>query len=302
MGNIGIPSFDMIEDINSETVIVYELSCHQLEYTKLSPQIAIMLNLYPEHLDHYGTYEKYVHAKENIYRYQGVGDMLVCNSDNLPDNYKGKLLSVSMTGKNADIKVEERDILYAGEKLHIAEENTLLVGNHNVFNIAVAYAVCREYSVDRESFFEALKTYKPLAHRLEFVTEKDGIRYYDDSISTICETTIQALESLKNVGSVIIGGMDRGIDYTPLADYLETAEVDNVILIPDTGKRIYDMLNGKQIFARLILAEDLRDAVRVAREVTQKGKICVMSPAAASYGFFKNFEDRGRAFKEYIAE
>jgi len=292
----------MIEDINSETVIVYELSCHQLEYTKLSPQIAIMLNLYPEHLDHYGTYEKYVHAKENIYRYQGVGDMLVCNSDNLPDNYKGKLLSVSMTGKNADIKVEERDILYAGEKLHIAEENTLLVGNHNVFNIAVAYAVCREYSVDRESFFEALKTYKPLAHRLEFVTEKDGIRYYDDSISTICETTIQALESLKNVGSVIIGGMDRGIDYTPLADYLETAEVDNVILIPDTGKRIYDMLNGKQIFARLILAEDLRDAVRVAREVTQKGKICVMSPAAASYGFFKNFEDRGRAFKEYIAE
>lgn len=300
MGNIGIPSFDMLDSINDDTVIVYELSCHQLEYTEISPKTAVLLNLYPEHLDHYGTYEKYVHAKENIYRYQQNGDLLICNNEILPENHAGKLLSIAFDDISADINVKDRCINYKNNTLLIDETATLLVGNHNVFNIAAAYAVCREYGVSEDEFTEYLKSYKPLAHRLEYIGEKDGIKYYDDSISTICETTIQALESLKNVGSVIIGGMDRGIDYTPLTDYLENADVDNIILIPDTGVRIRNTLKDKAVYANIITAENLKDAVEKAKECTEKGKICVMSPAAASYGFFKNFEQRGEAFKEYI--
>lgn len=300
MGNIGVPSFDMMEQIDDKTIIVYELSCHQLEYTNISPKTAIMLNLYPEHLDHYGTYEKYVHAKENIYRYQKENDLLICNAANLPKECGGKVLSISSDGTSADIMTHERNIRYNGKEIMINENDTALVGNHNVFNIAAAYAVCGEYGVNDEEFFASLKTYKPLAHRLEFIGEKDGVKYYDDSISTICETTIQALESLKNVGSVIIGGMDRGIDYTPLTEYLKNAEVDNIILIPNTGECIAEILKNTDIAEKVVMADDLRDAAEKAKKITEKGKICVMSPAAASYGFFKNFEERGKAFKEYI--
>lgn len=300
MGNIGIPSFDMLDSIDESTVIVYELSCHQLEYTKISPKTAVLLNLYPEHLDHYGTYEKYTAAKQNIYRYQKNGDVLICNADILPEEYGGRLVSITTGEKNADIAVNGRDIRIGTEKVHIGEDNTLLVGNHNVFNIAVCYAICTEHGVQKEEFLKYLKTYKPLAHRLEYLGEKDGVKYYDDSISTICETTIQALESLNNVGSVIIGGMDRGIDYTPLVEYIKTADVDNIILIPDTGNRIYEMLSHTEVAANVVCAEGLEEAVKKAKEITRKGKVCVMSPAAASYGFFKNFEERGKAFYKYI--
>lgn len=301
MGNIGIPSFDMLDEINDNTVIVYELSCHQLEYTKISPKNAVMLNLYPEHLDHYGTYEKYVHAKENIYRYQENGDFLICNVENMPSEQKSETVSISMVGE-ADISVNGREIDYNGEKIYISEDATLLVGNHNVFNIAAAYAMCSRFGVGKEEFLKYLKTYKPLAHRLEYIGEKDGIKYYDDSISTISETTVQALESLSNVGSVIIGGMDRGIDYTPLVQYLRNAEVDNIILIPDTGFRIGKMLAQYSVKAEIVYADNLKDAVLKAKRITQEGKVCVMSPAAASYGFFKNFEERGEAFRKYIFE
>ncbi|MCX7715350.1 MAG: UDP-N-acetylmuramoyl-L-alanine--D-glutamate ligase [Clostridia bacterium] len=300
IGNIGIPSFDMIEIINSDTIIVYELSAHQLEYIHTSPNISVLINLYPDHLDHYGTYEKYVQAKENIYKYQTKYDVLFCNSKNFPASCEAQVFSVSSDDKNADIFIDSNTIWFNGNGITIEENATSLVGKHNLFNIAIVYGICKRYNVSDKEFLAALKTYTPLAHRLQYIGEYNGVKYYDDSISTICETTIQAMKSLGNIGSVIIGGMDRGIDYTPLCEYLKKGTADYIILIPDSGVRIYKSLQNSSVIDRTVLASDLKDAVEKAKKLTKEGKICLLSPAAASYGFFENFEARGAAFKEYV--
>ena len=154
------------------------------------------------------------------------------------------------------------------------------------------------YDVSDEEFEKGLFTYKPLPHRLEFVATKYGVDYYDDSISTIPQTTIQAIKSLENVKTVILGGMDRGIDYYELIEFLKVNPVENIILLPGAGERIAKMLDEKNI--GFVLVKDLQDAVLKAKALTESGGKCVLSPAAASYGYYKNFEERGEAFKNIV--
>ncbi len=295
LGNIGIPSFDR-DDFSQDSVIVYELSSHQLEYTNVSPHIAVFLNIFPEHLDHYGSFEKYYDAKKNIYRYQKEGDLLVANEAVVPNDASSNVI---VFGSNGDIVIRPCSFSYFGEDIPLPEGSSRLIGAHNVNNIAAAYAVCRSHSIDRESFLHHLSTYSPLPHRLQNIGAKDGITFYDDSISTIPQTAIQALLSLKNVGTLLVGGMDRGIDYTPLIEFLSSYRAVNVIFMYDTGKRILKELKGKNTPFKSYFAEDLESAVALSKEITPKGSICLLSPSAASYGFFKNFEERGDKFKEY---
>lgn len=300
MGNIGIPSFDLVDKIDKDTMIVYELSCHQLEYIDASPKTAVLLNVFEEHLDHYGTFEKYIHAKENICRYQEKGDTLVCNIQNL-ENAKthANIITASLDDKNADIFVEGNTVFYKDQKIEIPTPEIKLAGRHNLYNIGVAFAVCSQYGVKAIDFIKALKSYEPLPHRLQNVGTYDGITFYDDSISTIGETTISALKSLTNVGTLLLGGMDRGVDYTNLAKYLSNSQVKNIILMPDTAERI-DKLLSKGNNKNIIFAKDLKEAVELAKKVTEKGEICLLSPAAASYGFFRDFEERGEYFQKYV--
>ncbi len=307
-GNIGIPSFDVIDNIDPETKIVFELSCHQLENLSVSPGFAIFLNLFEEHLDHYGTFEKYADAKKNIYKHQSNNDILICSKDIMPshDECFSKIISISATDSDADIFISENKILFDGQTAEIPVDNINLVGKHNYFNIAAAYAVCRLTGIDSADILNSVCTYKPLPHRLEYIGEFNGVRYYDDSISTICAATIQAISSLKNVDTVIIGGMDRGIDYTLLIDFLSECSVSNIILMSDSGKRIYDEIHEKfsseEFLNKLHFSPKLDGAVKYAKDLTPKGKTCVMSPAAASYNDFKNFEVRGDAFKQLVFE
>ena len=302
LGNIGIPPLDVADKIDSDTLCVFELSAHQMEYTHISPRVAVLLNLRPEHLDHYGTYEKYIAAKENIFLWQKQDDTFICGADLKPQIEKcvSSLVTVSMENDGSDVCLDGRDIVYKNGKITVGEDDTLLLGKHNLFDIAVVHSVYRIFESDNDAFKTALKTYKPLPHRMEYIGESGGVRYYDDSISTIGETAINALKSIKNVGSVIIGGMDRGIDYSDLIEFLKTYETDNIILIPDTGLRIGKELEKTN--TNLVYANDLEDAVKIAKQKTPQGKACVLSPAAASYGFFKNFEARGDAFKKYVFE
>ena len=300
MGNIGIPAFDMLDEIDENSILVYEFSCHQLEYADCSPHTAVLLNIFPEHLDHYGTVEKYEAAKKNIYAEQNADDVLICNIDNVPDKKynNGNLVTVSLD-KKADVYLEGEAIVDFDKVINFTELETNLLGRHNMYNIAICYNVCKTYGVSLEEFKKHLKTYTPLPHRLEFAGEYDGVKYYDDSISTIGETTIQGLESLDNVGTLIIGGMDRGICYDVLVDFLRDYKLDNIICMYDTGKLLYERLKNYKD-KKVVLVENLEQAVVKAKALTQKGKACLMSPAAASYGFFKNFEERGEKFKEYI--
>lgn len=300
MGNIGIPAFDMLNEIDDDSILVYEFSCHQLEYAPYSPHIGVLLNIFPEHLDHYGTVEKYEASKKNIYANQNVDDILICNIDNVPrkEYNPGNIVTVSID-KKADVYLDGKYINDFGNMIEFKSLESSLLGRHNMYNIAICYNICKKYGVSLDEFKKHLKTYKPLPHRLEFAGEYDGVKYYDDSISTIGETTIQGLESLKNVGTLIIGGMDRGICYDSLVEFLKNYKIDNIICMYDTGKMLYEKMKNFSD-KNVVFVENLEQAVAKAKSLTPKGKACLMSPAAASYGFFKNFEERGDKFKEYI--
>lgn len=304
-GNIGIPVFDIAENVTKNTSIVCELSCHQLEYMTVSPHIAVFLNLYEEHLDHYGTMENYANAKKNIYLHQTEWDYLYCNYDIIPDDIAPIINSISDKNPDADIYVSN-SVVYSSDdtEYKIPIEKIKLLGVHNHYNIAAAFEVCRKLGVTPDEFERALCTFDPLSHRLEFVDEINGVRYYDDSISTACATAIEALKSVPKAGTILIGGMDRGIDYASLVEFLADFQV-NVICMETSGKRIFDMIQTAENFnspERVHYADHLEEAVKLASQITPKGTSCVLSPAAASYGIFKNFEERGDIFKKLVSE
>ncbi len=286
-GNIGIPVFDIVDDLTASTVVVMEMSCHQLENIAASPSVAVFLNLDEDHLDHYGTFEKYAHAKRNIYRFQRPADVLYCHPDFLPEA--------------GDCSAQICHI--TTDHLPAVPLDTKLRGEHNRFNISVVYDIVKRYGVSDEGFLTALATFSPLAHRLEFLGTADGVEYYDDSISTTVESAVSAVNSIQNAGTLLIGGMDRGIDYTGLVAFLPTCPLDEVIFMYESGKRVYDELTAKPSAPgqpNYIWVADLQAAVERARRVTVKGKACILSPAAASYGYFKNFEERGDVFRKLV--
>lgn len=280
VGNIGIPMFECLEEITDNTVLVCEMSSHQLEQVKVSPHISILLNIFEEHLDHYDSYRDYQLAKVNIFRYQTEKDFVIYNVENeLTSGYVVQFAK--------------------GEKIEFPFPTSMpnqLIGQHNQNNISAAIAVARVLGIDEAIIANTLKTFKGLPHRLEPVGKYDGIYYYNDSISTIPEATITAVESLKEVDTLILGGMDRGIHYDSLIEFLNKGRVRNIILAYETGERIEKELTCTGVY----LVDDLIAAVKIAKKVTAKEKICLLSPAAASYGYFKNFEERGERFKELV--
>ncbi|CCY00522.1 putative uncharacterized protein [Enterocloster bolteae CAG:59] len=310
VGNIGIPALDHMEEVKPDTRIVFELSCHQLEYMTVSPHIGILVNIHEEHLDHYGTMEKYVEAKHHIFKNQRPDDILICNVQCLPEEgtCPSGLIRAGMDGSGKELDVvQEQDgtwVHFRGKSFCIPTDEIKLLGQHNYFDIGVAYGVCSILGMDDQVFARGLKTYEPLPHRLQYIGEREGVKYYDDSISTICDTTIQALKTLKDTDTVLIGGMDRGIDYRELIEYLSDCQVSHIILMEATGKRIYQEIHKYypefKNRARLILAEHLEDGVKRARQITRPGTSCVLSPAAASYGIFRNFEERGETFSRLV--
>ena len=294
-GNIGIPPLDSAEKMQENSVAVFEMSCHQLEYATVSPHIAVVLNLFEDHLDHYKTREKYIEAKENIFLNQKGNDYFVVSDECTSQIQKAKSRVIKV-GFNS-----QSDIFIKDEKINgrIGFNNkTSLKGSHNLFNISVAFAVSNLFNVPTDKFLEAVADYKPLPHRLEYFLTKNGVDYYDDSISTVGETTIQAIKTVNNIGTVIIGGMDRGIDYSDLICFLKNNFVENIVLIQESGKRISNYLSKEGVAFTYV--ENFDDAVKTASRLTKEGKACVFSPAAASYGYFKNFEERGDRFKELV--
>ena len=306
-GNIGIPCFDKAEEIDEDTKIVFEFSCHQLEYAVKSPHISVLINLFEEHLDHYGTLENYFEAKKKIYRFQSEDDLLLCGvqCESMLDGVRARKLTITGGEENADIRVSHGVVNYKNHRLEIPLNEIHLIGEHNFFNIGTVYGISKELGVSDEAFLSALRTYTPPAHRLEFCGIFGGISYYDDSISTICETCINAIRAVPDIDTVLIGGMDRGIDYAPLREFLthNPDSVRNVIFMADSGRRIFEELkNSGKLTDRFFYVKTLEEAVSLSKKITRKGKACVMSPAAASYGIFRDFEERGDKFKQLISE
>lgn len=287
-GNIGVPVFDIVDEISEDSIIVLELSCHQLEHISVSPRISVLLNMYEDHLDRYGTFEVYSETKKNIYRNQKADDILFCNSKFLPA---------------ADDCISEIRPINPDNIVGIDKIETQLKGTHNQFNISIVYEICKLLKIDDEKIFAGVASFKPLSHRLEYIGTISDVEYYDDSISTTVESTIGAIKSIENIGTVLIGGMERGIDYDNLVSFLLTCKIDNVIFMYSSGKRIYDTICqsvDKNTSTNFVYMPDLQSSVEYAQKVTACGKACVLSPAAASYGVFKNFEERGNVFRQLL--
>jgi UDP-N-acetylmuramoylalanine--D-glutamate ligase len=279
-GNIGVPFFDMIEYIDKQTLVVAELSAHQLEFVQHSPHIALLLNLYQEHLDHFNSFANYMQAKWNIVKYQKETDILVYNQD---DEWITKQLFQHNFARVF--------YPYSGKLKYNA-----------------AITTCKLLRISVHEINRAITSFIPLEHRQEFVGERHGIRFFNDSIATVPEATIYALKTLTEVNTLLLGGYDRGIDYAVLYDYLDKNPVENVVFMGPAGKRMkteWEAIHSDVLKCGAITwyeEDDMHKIIRFAIMHTQKGKICLLSPAAASYDQYKNFEARGKTFKQCVLQ
>ena len=313
MGNIGRPAFDVIDEIGPATNLVFELSSHQLEYISRSPHIAVILNLFQEHLDAYRSFHDYQVAKMNIAKYQVPDDYFLYNNDDekirqliSSMDLPGHFLTFSFhTVSSEGCYMQNGQIVYSSggqtEDILNLNRKIKLKGDHNLMNIMAAAGVCKQLGIEREIIAEGISSFRGLEHRIEYVGEYNGIHFYDDSIATIPEACMEAVKALGNVDTLILGGFDRGIDYSGLAKFLSASGVRNLIFTGEAGRRIMheirEIKNANQTLYLIFRFDEFYD---IALNVTKHGSVCLLSPAAASYDEFQNFEMRGKRFKELV--
>ena len=316
--NIWVPIFEQIENFDENSTLVIECSSHQLQYIKTSPHIAILLNLYPEHLDHYNSLREYYDSKLNIFKYQTEWDFAIFDEQVIKASLckggaeQGEAVGsynqnpptpLTEGGLSCAIKIEIwKDIFVQWDfvvlnwkEIYNVNEKRNLLWEHNLRNIMNIFVVCDILWLDFEKAKKVISEFKPLEHRMELVWTFDWIIYYNDSIATIPESTINSLKSIPNVNTLILWWMDRWIDYSKLIDFINSSNVENIICLPKTG---HDILPS--IAKKTYKVDNLPEAVKIAKQVTKKWTVCLLSPAASSYTFFKNFEERGRMFKELV--
>lgn len=310
LGNIGIPLFNYVHEFGKDSVLVIEMSAHQLEYVKVSPKYGIILNLFEEHLDHFGSLDNYYNAKLNMFKYQEDDDYALYCLDNdtlnnyvLNNNYRANKISVSYD-KKASIYCDN-EYVYSfinnnHKRIYNINDKRYLLGKHNLIDIMFVFGVSELFNLDINKTILTINNFKGLEHRLELVGTYNDVIYYNDAIATIPEATISAIETLNNVDTLIFGGLDRGIDYSSFIKYLSKCNVTNLIAMKDSGYKIGREIEEMGTDNKIYYANDLKDAVRLAKLNTKKGYICLMSPAAPSYNDFKNFEEKGTMYKQLI--
>ena len=302
LGNIGIPAFDYIDKIEDNMILVLEMSSYQLEYIEKSPNIAILLNLFEEHLNYHGNFENYAAAKCNIFKYQNENDYFIYNVENenlrkFVSNNKANTYKVSFNNKfEPNTYIKDEFVYINDKKIYSINEKRNLLGDYNLNNIMFVLTVSEILKLDIQETIKSIAEFKTLEHRLEFVGKFNDVYYYDNSIATIPMATIEAVNALKDVDTLIIGGMDRGIDYSSFIEFLNTSSIRNVICMPKTG---HDIAKGLKE-GKAYVVNTMEEAVDTAKKVTKKEGKCLLSPAAASYGFFKNFEEKGDIYKSLV--
>ncbi len=313
-GNIGVPCFDLIGSVDRDTEIVFEMSSHQLQGIKISPRIAVLLNIFQEHLDHYSSYKEYRDAKLNIIRWQTRGDYHIFDAGcteiaSAIAEVRPVSSAVALSGRdipgnsvyagNGDIvvNIDGRSKVYRN-----MSNERLIPGKHNLVNISAAVAISTILNVCENTVASVVAGFRGLPHRLEFAGEFSGVRYYNDSISTIPESAIAAIETLPETRTIILGGKDRGVDYSRMISFLSGSVLENVLLIGDAGKRMMSLIRQEPGFSHrnVMLLDSFDDAVSKAVTLTPKNSVCLLSPAAPSYDEFRDFEERGDRFKSLV--
>jgi UDP-N-acetylmuramoylalanine--D-glutamate ligase len=281
LGNIGNPMLEVLLDsVKEGEIFVIELSSYQLDDINFSPNISVVTNLFPEHMDYHGSLDKYYLSKKNIIKFQSEKDVFIFNKKNK------KISDWAKDSKAKIIPVIENDFLN--------EFKFPLIGEHNKENARLAISVARELNIQDEQIKRGIEEFQPLPHRLEFIGEFKQIQFYDDAISTSPESTILAIESLKNIDTIFLGGQDRGYSFSQLEKVIKKYKINNVVLFPDSGKKI--RLNRSNVLE----TKSMEEAVKFAYKNTKLGKICLLSCASPSYSLWKNFEEKGDQFKFFV--
>ena len=308
LGNIGVPVLDEVEKYTEDTILVIEMSSHQLEFIKISPHIGVILNLYQDHLDHAGSLEHYHQNKMNMFRYQKEEDYALYSEDNpylealiKSTPLKSILYSIRFDDKNMGIhttRIKGKDI-YIDKELVYFDDKRKILGDHNLKNIMFVLTICKILKIDFAKAHHVISNFNGLKYRMEYIGKQHNILFYNDTIATIPAATMNAVNALKKVDTLIFGGLDRKIDYQEFKEFLLSSEISNLICMPTTGTNIGKELEGKTN-KKIVFVDTLEEAYKEAVLLTEKNKICLLSPAAASYEFFKNFEEKGKAFENII--
>lgn len=286
-GNIGKPILELLPKLKSTSYVILEMSSFQLIDLPVSPDISVVLNITSDHMDWHKNQKEYIDAKKNIVKFQKPSDWAVINSE-----YKNSKIFAKETKANV--------IFFNKNTLdHRFKEKLILRGEHNLENIAAAVAVGKILNIDKKIIIKTVREFKGLEHRLEFVREINGIKFYNDSFATGPQPTIAAINSFTENETLILGGSDKGLDYKELGELINKKEnVKNIILIGQIRDQIKKHINVKKIYD--LGMSDMKKIVKKAFEITKKDGVIILSPAAASFDMFQNYKDRGNQFKEAV--
>ena len=309
-GNIGVPVVSLIEQSTDETWSVLEVSSFQLESTaKFHPSIAVILNITPDHLDRHGTFENYALAKERIFAAQNHSDCVVLNADNARAAQAATRSSASVHWFSMEHPVAQgawledgfvvyRDSPEAPTEKIVALGGIPLKGAHNVENVLAAVCAARKAGAQAEPIRQAIEAFQAVEHRLEYVTTVNGVEYYNDSKATNVDATLKAIAAFQSGIHLILGGKDKGSDYTLLAQLLR-AHVRAVYTIGSAAAKIESQLRG---VVPILSCEALESAVSAAASAARPGEVVLLAPACSSFDQFESYEHRGRVFKELVTE
>ena len=307
-GNIGTPLFTQIEDIEKGDKVVLELSSFQLMTVKDSPEVAVVTNVTPNHLDVHKSMEEYIEAKSNIFKFQNEEDLLILNMDNsITDKMSDaaisrvKKFSLSDTSSYAYYK---DGALYLNNEEICKRSDIKVRGMHNVANLLAAFCSVSE-DVSIENMKKVASKFTGVEHRCEFVKEVNGVKYYNDSIATTPTRTLAALDSFDEPLILIAGGYDKNVPFEPLAEK-GLGKIKALILTGATKYKIKDVfdreLQKRKASLPIYMCDNFNDAVYKAKEIAKNGDIVALSPACASFDSFPNFETRGNKFKEMVSK
>ena len=300
VGNIGQPALEVVSSIQPDDIVVYELSSFQLWDLEVSPTVAVVLMIEPDHLDVHTDFDEYVTAKSQIAVNQLTTDRVVYNAT---DEYAIRIAQLSPGQRlpyPSDYTAHVRgDYFYYGDTELCAIDQLQLVGEHNIQNACAAITAAWSWVQDGAIIAEGLRGFDGLPHRLKFVREVNGVRYYDDSIATTPGSAIAALQSFAEPKVIILGGSDKGADYTEVIELCKATGA-RVVTLGQTGEVIATLC--RQYDVSYESADSMHDAVHRARQSTSQGGVVILSPASASFGMFKNYVDRGEQFIAAVNE
>lgn len=306
VGNVGIPVTSKVNEIDLETVCVAEVSSFQLESVyAFCPHVSCVLNIAPDHLERHYSMDNYLFLKKRIFKNQRESEYTVLNFDDeivksFFSETRGKVIWVSLK-ERVDGAYRENGKLYYKNEYITDESDIRLRGDHNVLDSLFAIATSKLMGADNQSIATALKNFKGVRHRVEFVCEKNGVKYYNDSKATNTASTMVALNELREPTVLILGGSEKGEKYTELFEKIKVSPIKHTIL---TGASRYNMLSSASEtgVTDLTVTADFFVAIKIAKMLAKNGDNVLLSPACASFDNFNNFEERGDAFIKAVGE